>query len=143
MKKLIPFIVVCSINLLALTNIHGQTLKKSTPQLKDYDVKNYFPTLGPSQIKDNSAAEKNALTETFTAKPLAFQSPKASLVKRNNYSDIYQLPIDQMLCIVPNNSVCYKMNFSKKGSCDLAENMPNSMKKQNWIPGESKKGNAR
>jgi hypothetical protein len=142
MKKAIPFIVVFVVNLLTLTAIHGQTLKMPTPQLKDYDVKNYLPKVGSTLIKDNSAAEKTEPTETPATKLLSPQLQKATLLNRNGQFDIYQLPIDQMPCIVPNNSVSYKMNFPKKDYNKLAEHMPNSMQKQNWLPGELKKGNA-
>jgi hypothetical protein len=132
MKNTAPFLVVCLVNLLALTSTYGQTIKMSTPQLKNYNVENYLPKLGPAQIKDNSPAHE--LRRVSITNPLSGNVPKATLIARNQYSDIYRLPIDQMPCVVPNNSVCNKMNISEKGNNDLVENMPNAMQKQNWLP---------
>ncbi|MDI3321292.1 hypothetical protein [Pinibacter soli] len=142
MKKIIPSFVVCVISLLALTNSYGQTLKMQTPQLKDYDLKNYLPKLGPVQNKDNSAAGKIKITEISVTKLLPYQSQQAKLIGRNTHSDIYQMPIDKMPCTVPNNSVCYKMNSVKTDNGQV-ENMPNATGKQNWLFGESKKEHSR
>lgn len=138
MKKLVLLIVVCVINLLALTNSYGQTFKMPTRQPNDFNVKNYLPKIGPAQIINNSVAEKSAPTGVAATKLLNRQSQKATLVTSNNSYDIYKLPIDQMPCVVPNNSVCYKINLQKMNYAAV-ENMPNATAKQNWIPNASKK----
>ncbi|MBV4357480.1 hypothetical protein [Pinibacter aurantiacus] len=143
MKKLLPFIVIALANILTFTNIYGQTLKMQTPQLSDFNVQNYLPKLGSVQIKDNNATEKIAAPGPLAKKLLALQSQKGMLVTRNNYFDVYKLPIDGMPCVVPSNSICYKMNSPKMDYNAMIEPMPNSMQQQNWIPEKLKKESGR
>jgi|GEM_PF-3344610 len=138
MKKLLPFIVVGLINLLTLTSSYGQTLKMPPSKLSDFNVENYLPKIGSVQIKDK-AAEKIPALGPIAKKLLVLQSQKGMLVTRNNHSDIYQLPFDKMPCVVPNNSICYKMNSPKMDYSAMVDPMPNAMQQKNWIPGESKK----
>lgn len=139
MKKIIHFTVVCTINLLALANTYGQSFRMPGKTLKDYDAKNYFPKIGSTHIKDNNAIAPTAFPGIATNQTQD-DLQKATLLTRNGHFDTYQLPIDKMPCIVPNNSVCYKMNVAKQNSNEPIDKMPNPIGKQNWITGQLKKG---
>lgn len=138
MKKITPFIIVCVAGLFALANTYGQTLKLAKPQMNDYNVKNYLPKIGSTNMEDNGVLKKTESASAMAIKLFSNQSQKSTLLNRSRNANVYQLPIDKMPCAVPDNSVCYKMNVQKNG-VDAAENIPNAMEKQNWLPEQSKK----
>jgi hypothetical protein len=63
----------------------------------------------------------------------------ASLIASHNSFDIYQLPVDKMICLVPDKRSVDNMNVLKQPLSDkmaITDKMPNPIKLQNWIPKE-------
>ena len=71
-------------------------------------------------------------------KPLVL--PEAAFIGRNQDFDLYRMPIDQMLCLVPNEEAYNRdrkaMNetFDRMNGPETHDDMPNGYEKQQLIP---------
>src|SRR6478735_12271019 len=86
-----------------------------------------------SQFRNKNQINRN-LNLTYPRTTLG-GFPKAELMVINKDFDIYKLPVDQMLCLVPNEKYNLNMkaindNFNKSNGLVTNDNMPNLFEKQ-------------
>lgn len=121
------------------TKVSGQVITKPNYQIKNFtlDMDTLGVRLMQSQFRNKNQINQN-LNVTYLITTLR-SFPKAELVGRNQDFDIYKLPVDQMLCLVPNEKYNIDMkaingNFNKSNELATNDNMPNLFEKQEFIP---------
>ena len=122
-----------------LTKVSGQVLTSPNYQIENFtlDKATLSERLMQSQFRNKNQINRN-LNLTYHGTTLRF-FPKAELIARNKDFDIYKLPVDQMLCLVPNEKYNLNMkaindNFNKSNGLVTNDNMPNLFEKQEFIP---------
>src|SRR5688572_14338917 len=91
--------IICSIvlNVLAISVVSAQSPIAPPTLIDESAVNDRLQTLKAGRI---TTANKKNITDTHSLLCLPMQTP----VGRNNMFNVYVLPLDNMLCLVPNNT---------------------------------------